>query len=61
MALFPSTLLSGTVEVGVFDFDAVVFKELWDRGDPAVFNAYLRYYLSDHRVMWVAISTEGLT
>jgi hypothetical protein len=55
VAMFPSTVLGRSVEVGVFDFDAVVFKELWDRGDPAVFNAYLRYFLSDHRVMWVAL------
>jgi hypothetical protein len=57
VALFPSMLLTRSVEVGVFDFDAVVFKELWDRGDPAVFNAYLRYYLSDHRVMWVVLES----
>lgn len=41
--------------VGVFDFDAVVFRDLWERGDRKRFNAYLRYYLSDHRMMWVEV------
>jgi hypothetical protein len=48
-------LLGGAAEIGVFDFDAVVFSELWERGDRARFNAYLRYYLSDHRMMWVKV------
>ncbi len=40
---------------GVFDFDQVIFSDLWD--DPARdeddFKAYLRYYISDHRPMWL--------
>lgn len=43
--------------MGVFDFDAVVFRDLWGRGDPKPFKEYVRYYLSDHRVMWVAIAS----
>jgi hypothetical protein len=34
---------------------AAVFLELWARGNRQAFNAYLRYYLSDHRPMWVEV------
>ncbi len=41
---------------GVFDYDGVVFPELWQDGSNAAkFKAYLRYYLSDHRPMWVQL------
>lgn len=41
---------------GVFDFDTVVFPELWQGGaNRKNFLAYLRYYLSDHRPMWVQL------
>lgn len=55
VAMFPKTTRSWLVDVGVFDFDAVVFRELWERGDQKAFNGYVRYYLSDHRVMWVEV------
>jgi len=46
-----------TGKKGVFDFDAVIFPELWQGGaNVKNFNAYLRYYLSDHRPMWVQLS-----
>jgi len=42
---------------GVFDYDAVIFPELWDDGkNKARFKAYLRYYISDHRPMWVQLN-----
>ncbi len=53
VALFPATTKKWLVNIGVFDFDAVVFRELWARKGQKVFNEYVRYYLSDHRVMWV--------
>lgn len=37
---------------GVVDFDGAVFRDLWDEGDVAKFQAYIRYYLSDHRPYW---------
>lgn len=41
---------------GVFDFDGAIFPELWAGGANASnFKAYLRYYLSDHRPMWVQL------
>jgi endonuclease/exonuclease/phosphatase family metal-dependent hydrolase len=41
---------------GVFDYDAVIFPALWDDGNnKANFKAYLRYFISDHRPMWVQL------
>lgn len=36
----------------VFDFDGAIFRTLWDtRGEDAFFE-YVRYYISDHRLLW---------
>ena len=40
---------------GVFDYDTVIFKELWEERGKGDFNKYLRYYMSDHRPMWMQI------
>lgn len=58
IAFFPHTTKNHfTGDKGVFDFDAVLFPELWKDGTNAArFKAYLRYYLSDHRPMWVELS-----
>lgn len=46
-----------TGKKGVFDFDAALFPALWNDGTNAKdFKAYLRYYLSDHRPMWVQLA-----
>jgi endonuclease/exonuclease/phosphatase family metal-dependent hydrolase len=54
VAFFPGdTATRFTGKKGVFDYDKVVFPDLWQsRGNPD-FAAYIRYYLSDHRPMWV--------
>jgi endonuclease/exonuclease/phosphatase family metal-dependent hydrolase len=59
VAMFPKTTKAWLVNIGVFDFDAVAFKTLWDRVDPKIFQAYVRYYLSDHRPMWVELRVDG--
>lgn len=38
---------------GVFDFDGALFCRLWETRTKKQFNAYMRYYISDHRPMWV--------
>jgi hypothetical protein len=38
---------------GVFDFDGAVFQELWQTKSEKQFQAYVKYYLSDHRPLWV--------
>jgi endonuclease/exonuclease/phosphatase family metal-dependent hydrolase len=54
VAFFPgSTAARFTSRKGVFDYDKVVFPDLWQSRGRTDFNAYLRYYLSDHRPMWV--------
>jgi endonuclease/exonuclease/phosphatase family metal-dependent hydrolase len=41
---------------GVFDYDMVIFPELWKDGkNKRNFKSYLRYYISDHRPMWVQL------
>ena len=45
---------------GVFDFDTCLFPDLWQGGANAIkFKSYIRYYLSDHRPMWVQLSVES--
>jgi endonuclease/exonuclease/phosphatase family metal-dependent hydrolase len=58
IAFLPETTMKHfTGKKGVFDFDAVLFPELWKDGSNAKnFKAYLRYYISDHRPMWVELS-----
>lgn len=57
IAFFPGATRDCFRQMGVFDFDGVVFKTLWD--DPARskadFRAYVRYYLSDHRPLWMEL------
>ena len=44
---------------GVFDFDAVIFPMLYKKGKNAKnFKSYLRYYISDHRPMWVQLAVK---
>ena len=46
-----------TGKKGVFDYDSAIFADLWNGGANATkFKAYLRYYISDHRPMWVQLS-----
>jgi endonuclease/exonuclease/phosphatase family metal-dependent hydrolase len=42
-------------QVGVFDFDGAVFASLWRTRSRADFLAYLRYHLSDHRILWAEV------
>ncbi len=41
---------------GIFDFDGAIFPTLWQNGNNVTnFRAYLRYYISDHRPMWIRL------
>lgn len=55
IAFLPSeTQADFTGQKGVFDYDKVIFPALWGTGNNKKnFNAYLRYYMSDHRPMWM--------
>lgn len=49
-----------TGQKGVFDFDNCLFPDLWQGGaNLKNFKSYLRYYISDHRPMWVQLNVEG--
>ena len=57
VAFFPGQTKDCFKQMGVFDFDDVVFGKLWEaRGrSQADFRAYVRYYLSDHRPLWMEL------
>jgi hypothetical protein len=61
IAYFPAQskhLLAGPT--GIFDYDGAIFPALWNNGaNTKNFNAYLRYYISDHRPMWVQLKPEA--
>lgn len=52
LAFFPGEMEDRLEASGVFDFDGAVFETLWDTHPPDDFYAYVRYYLSDHRILW---------
>lgn len=43
---------------GVFDFDDVIFPVLWQNETKTNFKAYLRYYISDHRPLWMQLKFD---
>jgi hypothetical protein len=57
IAFLPATTQDLFADVkGVFDYDMVIFPELWKDGkNKRNFKSYLRYYISDHRPMWVQL------
>ena len=40
----------------VFDWDGAIFKTLWQDRGPKAFFEYVRYYISDHRLLWAELS-----
>lgn len=58
LAFFPAQTADGfTGTLGVFDFDNVVFPDLYAE-DPVRFYKYIRYCLSDHRPLWIEIQRQ---
>ena len=44
---------------GVFDFDSCLFPDLWQGGvNQKNYKSYCRYYISDHRPMWVQLRVD---
>lgn len=56
IAFFPSRTEEDFADrIGVFDFDKVLFPDLWDDEDrekQKQFYQYVRYYMADHRPLW---------
>ncbi|PIB23532.1 hypothetical protein BFP76_08315 [Amylibacter kogurei] len=48
-------LVQQTVDTGVFDFDAVVFGEIWDANATSYWRTCAKYYVSDHRPLWMLL------
>ena len=57
IAFFPGESQNDfTGQKGVFDFDAVLFQDLWQQSQ-ANWKTYIKYYVSDHRPMWAQFRT----
>ena len=41
-----------TGNIGIFDFDEALFPYLWQTRTEKQFRSFLRYYISDHRILW---------
>ena len=56
VAFFPSrTGEDFTGRISVFDFDNVIFQDLWDPSTTetrARFFQFVRYFIADHRPLW---------
>ncbi|SFQ99617.1 endonuclease/exonuclease/phosphatase family protein [Poseidonocella sedimentorum] len=52
IAFFPGQSATRFRTSGVFDFDGAVFAELWQAEGERPFDAFVRYHLSDHRLLW---------
>lgn len=46
-------LLSRITDIGVFDFDGSIFPEIYDRQTPGYWRTCTKYYISDHRPLWL--------
>jgi endonuclease/exonuclease/phosphatase family metal-dependent hydrolase len=59
LLMFPDTRMRSRAVRGVFDWDSVIFPELWDDTDrerQRRFFDYIRYYISDHRLLWTRLT-----
>jgi hypothetical protein len=58
VAFFPGpTSQDFTGNTGIFDFDGAVFSQLHASRPLNDFLAFIRYYLSDHRIFWAEFRT----
>jgi endonuclease/exonuclease/phosphatase family metal-dependent hydrolase len=56
IGIFPGATNQCRRQLGTFDYDEVVFADLWqDRGQKD-FAAYCWYYISDHRPLWMELA-----
>ena len=42
--------------MGIYDFDGALFRRLWET-HRRQFKSYLRYFISDHRILWAEFVT----
>ncbi|MEA2361322.1 MAG: hypothetical protein QOD71_467 [Thermoleophilaceae bacterium] len=55
LLFFPTATEADLEQVGVFDFDAVIFHDLWQSKTPNEFNDYVIWAISDHRPLWAQL------
>jgi endonuclease/exonuclease/phosphatase family metal-dependent hydrolase len=56
IAFFPGETKKCFKRMGVFDFDMALFRNLWESRSEAEYRAYVRYYISDHRPLWMELA-----
>jgi hypothetical protein len=49
------TELALVEEAAVFDYDNALFKTLWEKRGRDAYFEYVRYYISDHRLLWAEL------
>jgi len=54
IAFLPGTK-SRILNDGVFPFDNTVFADIWNTKTKTEFRGYVKYYISDHRPMWMEL------
>lgn len=42
----------------VFDFDGALFKDLWETRGASDYFDYVRYHVSDHRLLWAELQLQ---
>lgn len=58
IAFFPGLKDKLTGNSGVFDFDGAIFPDMYASKKESEFKSYLRYYISDHRPMWIELDVS---
>ena len=49
-------LKSRVLDMGVFDFDAALFADIYDPAKPGYWRRCAKYYVSDHRPLWMQLA-----
>ena len=49
------TISGHIANMGVFDFDEVLFSDIWNRATPGYWRRCTKYYESDHRPVWMQL------
>ncbi|MCP4875238.1 MAG: endonuclease/exonuclease/phosphatase family protein [Gammaproteobacteria bacterium] len=48
-------LKSKVLKMGVFDFDATLFADIYNASAPGYWRSCAKYYISDHRPLWMQL------
>jgi len=59
LLFFPENTDADLKEIGVFDFDAVIFNDLWQARTRTDFNDYVIWAISDHRPLWARFAAPN--